>query len=250
VTLLAHAWIIAPVVLLAGALIGATGIGGVLVVPVLTTLGQVPAPQAIAASSLAFLLPALVALGPLRRQPSLALRCWPVLAGALAGAVVGAWLVRWLPAKALMTGVTALVLLAGWRGLRAAPQHAAPGDVTLGPAALAALGLAVGVGSALTGTGGPVLLLPALMLLRQPLLFSVVAAQAVQLPVALSSGVVHALAGRLDWTLAALCGVLLLAGSLAGQRAARRLPVHRLQRGVAVLLLVTGAWFVWLLLAR
>lgn len=248
-TLLVHAWIVAPVVLLAGALIGATGIGGVLVVPVLTTLGQVPAPQAIAASSLAFLLPALVALGPLRQQPALARRCWPVLAGALAGAVVGAWLVRWLPVRVLLGGVTALVLLAGWRGLRAAPEPAASG-ITLRPAALAALGLVVGAASALTGTGGPVLLLPALMLLRQPLLFAVVAAQAVQLPVALSASAVHALAGRLDVTLAGLCGVLLLAGSLAGQRAARRLPVHRLQRGVAVLLLATGAWFAWLLLAR
>jgi len=249
VTLLAHAWIVAPVVLLAGALIGATGIGGVLVVPVLTTLGQVPAPQAIAASSLAFLLPALAALGPLRRQPALAVRCLPVLAGALVGAVAGAWLVRWLPASALMAGVTALVLLAGWRGLRAAP-HAAAGEITLRPPILAVLGLVVGMGSALTGTGGPVLLLPLLMLLRQPLLFAVVAAQAVQLPVALSAGAVHALAGRLDWPLAGLCGVLLLAGSLAGQRMARRLPVHRLQRGVSVLLLVTGVWFAWLLLAR
>ena len=45
---------------------------------------------------------------------------------------------------------------------------------------LAALGVLVGVGSALTGTGGPVLLLPLLMLCRQPLPFAVVAAQAIQ----------------------------------------------------------------------
>ena len=249
VPLLAHAWIVLPVVLLAGALIGATGIGGVLVVPVLTLLGQGPAPQAIAASSLAFLLPALVALGPLRRQPAQARRCVAVLAGALIGAAIGALLVRWLPAQVLMGGLTALVLLAGWRGLRAAP-HMAAGEVTLGSAALAALGLAVGVGSALTGTGGPVLLLPALMLLRQPLLFAVAAAQAVQLPVALAASAVHAAAGRLDWALAALCGVLLLAGALAGQRAARDLPVARLQRAVAALLLGTGAWFAWLLFVR
>ena len=67
---LTSAWIVLPAVLLAGGLIGAVGIGGVLLVPVLTKLGGVPVPQAIAAASLGFALPALVALGPLRRQPA------------------------------------------------------------------------------------------------------------------------------------------------------------------------------------
>ena len=60
---LTSAWIVLPAVLLAGGLIGASGIGGVLLVPVLTKLGGVPLPQAIAAASLGFALPALVALG-------------------------------------------------------------------------------------------------------------------------------------------------------------------------------------------
>ena len=70
--MIAGAWVLLPAVLLAGALIGASGIGGVLLVPLLTRLGAVPLPQAIAASSLAFALPALVSLGPLRRQRALA----------------------------------------------------------------------------------------------------------------------------------------------------------------------------------
>ncbi|HJS05695.1 MAG TPA: sulfite exporter TauE/SafE family protein, partial [Variovorax sp.] len=65
---LASAWIVLPAVLLAGGLIGASGIGGVLLVPVLTKLGEVPLPQAIAAASLGFALPALVALRPLLRE--------------------------------------------------------------------------------------------------------------------------------------------------------------------------------------
>lgn len=246
--LIAHAWIVAPLLLVAGALIGATGIGGVLVVPLLTTLGGIVAPQAIAASSLAFFLPALVALGPLRQRPELARRCVPLLAGALGGAVVGALVVRWLPVQVLLAGVTALVLLAGWRGLRPSAGASAASAPMLGAAPLTALGAVVGLGSALTGTGGPVLLLPLLMLLRQPLVFAVAAAQAVQLPVAISASTVHALAGRLDWRLALMCGLLLMIGSLAGQRAARRLPVAQLQRAVAVLLLATGGWFAVLIL--
>ena len=114
---------------------------------------------------------------------------------------------------------------------------------------LVALGVLVGIGSALTGTGGPVLLLPLLLLCRQRIDFAVVAAQAVQLPVALTSSAVHAAAHRLDWSLAAACGVLMLLGSLAGQRLARGLDRQRLQRLVSGLLLAVGAWFCWLLLA-
>jgi uncharacterized membrane protein YfcA len=115
--------------------------------------------------------------------------------------------------------------------------------------ALLALGTLVGLGSALTGTGGPVLVIPLLMLLRQPVAFAVVAAQAVQFPVALASSTVHAIEGRLDLSLAVLCGGLMLLGSIAGQRAAGELDVRQLQRMVSLLLLAVGAWFAWLLLA-
>ena len=57
------------------------------------------------------------------------------------------------------------------------------------------------------------------------------------------------LAGRLDWSLAAVCGILLLVGSVVGQRAAEGLPALRLRQGVACLLLAVGLWFGWLLLA-
>lgn len=254
---LAAAWIVLPAVLLAGVLIGASGIGGVLLVPVLTRLGGVPAAQAIAASSLAFLLPGLVALAALRRQPALPLRtaALPLLAGGLAGAAAGALLVHWLPARALLAGVTALVLFAGVRGLlggrRPAPGEPAmqPERAPLRPATWLALGLLVGAGSALTGTGGPVLVLPVLMLLRQPLVLAVAAAQAIQLPVALSSSAMHAAAGQLDFPLALLCGAVMMAGAFAGQRLASRLDPQQLQRLVSLLLLGVGAWFCWLLLA-
>ena len=248
--IVASAWIVLPAVLFAGALIGASGIGGVLLVPLLTRLGEVPLSQAIAAASLGFALPALVALGPLRQQPLLLARCGPLLAGALGGAAAGALVLRFLSAGMLMAGVTALVLFAGLRGLLASrAKLAGATHITIGRTAMLALGIAVGLGSALTGTGGPVLLLPLLMLIRQPVGFAVEAAQAVQLPVALASSAVHFAAGRLDLPLAGLCGILLLAGSLAGQRLAAGLDLRQLQRMVSLLLLAVGAWFLWLLLA-
>ncbi len=56
-------------VVLAGWLIGATGIGGVLVVPALTRLGDLAVSQAIAASALGFAFPGAAARGCCAASP-------------------------------------------------------------------------------------------------------------------------------------------------------------------------------------
>ena len=235
-------------VLVAGWLIGATGIGGVLVVPALTVFSGFEPARAIAASGLGFGFPALLALWLLRRQRELARSCMPLVAGALPGALGGALLVHRLEPRLLLLGVAALVLFAGARGLRPSRRAAADARPAPGPAAMFALGLAVGLGSALTGTGGPVLVIPLLMLWRQPLALTMAAAQGVQLPVAAAATAVHAAAGGIDWAAGCLLGVLLLAGSLAGHHMGRRLAAERLQTLVALLLLAVGVWYAWLAL--
>jgi uncharacterized membrane protein YfcA len=230
-------------VLLAGALIGATGIGGVLVVPALAQLGAVPVPQAIAASALAFALPGVAALWWLWRDGTWQWRWAALLAGAVPAAVLGAAAVHRLDARWLFAAVALLAIFSGARGLRRTPAAAPGAPPSTG--ALAGLGAAVGAGSALTGTGGPVLLVPALMLWRQPLPMTVALAQAVQLPLALCAAASHAAAGALDVPFALLLGAVLLAGSLGGRALARHLPVHALQVLVSVLLLAVGGWFGW-----
>jgi uncharacterized membrane protein YfcA len=235
-------------VLLAGALIGATGIGGVLVVPALTQLGGLDLPSSIAAAAIAFAMPGIAAIVWLWRSGAWSPRWFALLAGAVPAAAGGALVVHRVNAGWLFAGVAALALFSGVRGLLQAR-----GETTAGPAAraepgvpaLLALGAVVGFGSALTGTGGPVLLVPALMLWRQPLARTVAAAQAIQLPVALCAGIGHAAAGAIDWRLALLLGVVLLGGSIGGQAAARSLPVRTLQAAVSALLVLVGAWFAW-----
>lgn len=234
----------AAAVLLAGWLIGATGIGGVLVVPVLTLQG-LPPQEAIAASALAFAFPGLAALYWLRRAPGGWSGPVPSLVlSALPGALLGAVLVHRLQPGWLLAGLALLAVASGVRGLRGGGAAAAAPRELPRPAA-AALGGVIGLGSALTGTGGPVLMIPLLMLLRQPLDRSIAAAQAIQLPLALCVSLAHWQAGRLDFALAVTLGLLLLGGSLAGQWAARRISILSLQRGVCLLLLATGLWLGW-----
>ena len=92
----ALAW---AVLLMAGVAIGATSIGGVLVVPVLTLLLGYDLPTAIAAASLAFLITGIYAIasspqgwrGLREGDPAL-------LVFALVGAVLGACVTDWVPA--------------------------------------------------------------------------------------------------------------------------------------------------------
>ena len=222
-------------VLLAGLAIGATSIGGVLVVPVLGTLAQVEPGRAVAAASLGFAFTGAAAwwLGP---RPagggSLALDgC------ALAGAALGALTLAWLPAGGVRLTVGLIALGSGLYALFGRErQRATP----LPAFALVALGLGVGCLSAWSGTGGPVVLLPLLALLGVSAAVGVDAAQRVQLPVALAATAVNFAAGRLDILLGLGIGVLVLTGWAAGRWLARRLPVQRLRQVVALALIATG----------
>ncbi|MGH8847428.1 MAG: TSUP family transporter [Polaromonas sp.] len=235
-------------IVLAGWLIGATGIGGVLVVPALTQLEGLDVQRAIAAAQLAFAFPGAAALWWLRRGPPTSnTGLGALVAGAVPGAVLGATLVHHVEPRWLLAAVAALALVSGLRGLRPAPAAAPPGPALSMPA-MAALGMAVGLGSALTGTGGPVLLVPLLMLWHQPLARTLAAAQAIQLPVALCASAAHWVSSPPDVRLACLLGAILLAGSLTGQWAAQRMNVRGLQQLMCLLLLATGSWFAWLAL--
>lgn len=232
-------------VLLAGGLIGATGIGGVLLVPALTQLEGVALTQAVAASSLAFAFPAVAALWWLRIGPVVgARRLWALAGGAMPGALLGGMSVHHVDAFWLLLALATLALGSAVKGLLPARGVVIEGQ-GFTPTFMAGIGILVGFGSGLTGTGGPVILIPLMMLWRQPFALTIAAAQAIQLPIALSATAGHASAGTQDILLACTLGGILLVGSLLGQRAARGVNTRALQIFVCVLLLLTGSWFAW-----
>lgn len=234
-------------VLLAGLAIGATSIGGVLLVPALTAVAGLPLPAAIAATSVAFLMTGLWTLQLLARQRA----AWPpallpLVAAALVGAVIGASLVPQVPARWVQGWIGALALASGIYGWFTAGRVAVGHRRWPGAAANAALGLLVGAGSALSGTGGPVLLLPLLLLAGLPAAPAVLAALAVQVPIALASVVTHVALGTLgaaQWPLGLAVGALLVAGASLGAVLARRASPAGLRRGTALVLVLTGLWF-------
>jgi hypothetical protein len=205
---------------------------------------QLDVARAVAATSGAFLATGLVTLLDLVRAADArraVRRDAPLHLAAFAGAALGAfavhavpggWVRLWIAALAFASGVHALVGV--WRSRARAPA-AWPGATALG-----CIGLAVGVGSGLSGTGGPILLLPVLLLLRQDLARSVPAALVLQVPVALAATGVHVALGRLDVPLALAIAAGLAAGVWLGRRIARRADATKLRVATGLVLIATG----------
>ena len=263
----------AAVLLFSGVAIGATGIGGVLVVPMLGVALSLPIKVAIHATMAAYVVTGLVQTSLWACKGSLAGRDAAVLCLASMPASLLAGLALPGTPAPLLTLLTALLASASGVDslLKARRQHqqtppsagAASSVKLLSPAekqiagagggsaarqgdidrcSQAALGGIVGFGSAVTGTGGPFLLLPLLFLYRPqlPVLRCVGLAQALPLPIALSATAANAWFAEVD-----LCIAAQLAGCIApavpvGVWLAHRMDTHRLRVVVSTLLVGIG----------
>ena len=224
-----------------GLLIGCVGIGGVILVPCLSMAG-VSVHAAIAASLFSFIFSGLMATWMYARAGSIqwSEAIW-LCAGAMPGAFAGALLAARLNGDVLLLLVGAAVLFTGVRSLlRGRAEGAGVGRI---PSAgmLLATGAAVGIGSAMTGTGGPLLLIPLLIWLRVPVLVAVGFGQAIQVPIAVMATIGYVATGHLDLTLGLWLSVGVIAGTALGARVAHALPTAALTRLVALVLLAVGA---------
>ena len=224
--------------LVSGLLIGCVGIGGVLLVPVLTLAG-VDVHAAIAASMFSFIFSGLIGVWLYQRKGSIAWgsAAW-LCAGATPGALAGALLASRLSGTILLVFVGATVVFSGARSLLGGPP---PTDGrALPPSGLLLIGVVVGVLSSLTGTGGPVLLVPVLLWLKIPVLTAVGLSQAIQVPIATLASVGNFWSGHLDLELGLVLGLGVAIGSGVGARIAHAVPTLLLGRLVAIVLVLVG----------
>jgi len=104
------------------------------------------------------------------------------------------------------------------------------------------IGAATGFGSALSGTGGPLILVPLLIWLRFPTLVAIGLAQAIQLPIASLATAANIQTGGLDIRLGLLLAFGISFGTLIGSSFAHALPRQVLRNIVAILLTIVGAF--------
>ena len=228
--------------LAAGTLIGMTGIGGVLLVPVLTEVGAMPADRAIGTSTAAFLLGGVAAAVMHLRHVAPAPRIMvPLCIAAIVGALTGAATIDYLTPQIVRWFISFLALFSGAFALVAPLLQKRFRDPR--PWEMVVLGVLVGYGSAISGTGGPALLVPLLLILRTEIRLAVALGLLVQIPITLSATVINAHAGRIDYPLAMLLAMLVLVGTLAGGRLARYFSGRTLTLCVAVTLMGLGVWY-------
>ncbi len=106
------------------------------------------------------------------------------------------------------------------------------------------IGLGVGFGSSLTGTGGPVLLVPILLLLQFVPLIAVGISQAIQIPIAIFATIGFILYGEINFSLGLTLGIVQSLGVIFGGKIAHNLPQKRLSKVVAITLLGVGIFMI------
>lgn len=231
--------------LVIGALIGSIGIGGILLSPFLIGVVGLDVRDAITISSGSFIATGAAALVMLARaERSHFVRGWPLVIATLPGAFVGALALGHAPKRLSLAMLAALLVATGVRVLaqRATAKREQVMRAT-SRRADCAVGAFGGFVSALTGTGGPMVLVPIELWRGVPLLAAVAIGQVAQLPIAATATLGNVLAGGVDLVAASAIGVALVPGVFAGRRLATVLPLAWLTRALAVLLIALGAWF-------
>ena len=228
-------------VLVIGMMIGSIGIGGVLQVPVLHFLGGVPIHAVIPACMLAYLLPGIVGGLVYHRHGSLhGPSARQVCLGAVPGALLGAWLLPHAPGLILETLIALLILFSGVDALVRRGRGPGDGD-GLGATGYVAAGFFTGTICALTGAGGPLVLVPVLVWFRVPVRVVVGLGQVIQIPISLMATGWNLHKGIVDLELGLWLTAVLSVGVLAGGWAAHRLAESKLKMAVALLLTLVGA---------
>lgn len=231
--------------LISGLLIGCIGIGGVILVPALHYLGGIPIHVAIGAAMMAYLITGVIGTMVFGNKQSIRWEMAPWLwAGAMPASLAGAWAANATPGLVLELAIGALTAVSGVHALTRSSGEAtgesANGQRVFGSATLAIVGAVTGFASSLTGTGGPLVLIPIMMWLGSPVLTAIGLAQAIQLPIAVTATAGNYAAGTLDMALGAVLGVGLALGSWGGAHLAHALPRAILFRIVAVVLVLVG----------
>lgn len=229
------------VAIIVGVLIGAIGIGGVLLVPMLTYALGFGIHVAIATAMFSYLFSGVVGAIEYSRRGSIQwnMGLWLCLGG-MPGAYLGA-LATWQTPGAVLEGIIGmLVFLSGLQALR--PQAENTGaENFLSPVFLLVIGVVTGFASSITGTGGPLILVPLLIWLKVPVLTAVGLSQIIQIPIALLATGGNLAFGHIEFGLGLGIAVMLAAGVIVGARVAHHVSRDTLKRFIAFALLLVGA---------
>jgi uncharacterized membrane protein YfcA len=227
-----------------GTLIGAVGIGGILLIPALTAFAGLSIHAAMATALFTFAFTGVTGTVMFQRRGSID---WvvtrPVLLGATFFAFIGAWVNSLTGPGALAIILAGVIIFAGvytlatWHGI---PQPAFAGRTHAQSLLLLALGAIAGFGSGLTGVGGPALSVPLMVLCGFPALTSIGTSQVIQIVAAVSGTFGNLKYGTIDLSVAATVTLLEILGVFLGARIVHAVNADLLRKFVAILCVAVG----------
>jgi len=229
-----------------GFLCGCCGIGGFLLIPALVYGVGLDVHTAMGTALFSFIFTGLASVWLYQRHGSIdwsvsLLLCF----GGFPGGFLGAMHKSLISAPYLNLTLAAIIIFAGCNNIRSVGQGfrlSMPETRQTRLLVLSCIGAAVGYLAGLTGAGGPVLSIPALMLLGFPPLTAIGASYAVQVAGAVSGSIGNAMYGFLDLRTGLWVSVVQIIGVAAGAYAAHRLPTARLRFLLALLCIVAGSY--------
>jgi len=227
-----------------GVLIGAVGVGGILLIPALNLLSGLVIHEAMATALFSFIFTGIVGTWLFQRRGSIDWNITvPVCLGAALFGFLGAWANSKVDARVLSLILSSLIAFAGIYTLssggsvRQAPLRDRP---RMRQALLAGIGAVAGFGSGLTGVGGPALSVPIMVLFGFSPLTAIGASQVIQILAAVSGTVGNLHYGSIDFTLAAWVTLFEIIGVQLGVRIVHAVDDQSLRRFVGVLCILVG----------
>ncbi|HVT29046.1 MAG TPA: sulfite exporter TauE/SafE family protein, partial [Lacipirellulaceae bacterium] len=147
-----------------------------------------------------------------------------------------------MPAGKIQLIIAVLAVVSGANSIYRS-NRLGPAVRSLGPWTLLAVGMGTGFLSALTGSSGPMVLLPILLWMSLGAVEAVGLAQVVQIPVGLFATAGNLAFGRVDLALAVLVGGPMVVGSILGAIMAHRVSAGTLKIGASLVLISAGAYY-------
>ncbi len=232
--------------LVIGVFIGMVGVGGILLIPALSEFAGLSTHVSMATALFSFFFTGVAGTLLYQRYGSIDWHVTiPVCLGSVLFAYLGALVNSRADALLLRQILSSLIIFSGayilcpWRRTRDMKydRHSKIQKILL-----FGIGAVVGFASGLTGTGGPVLSVPIMMVCGFSPLACIATSQVIQIAVGFSGTVGNLLHGVIDFPVGLSITVLELTGVLIGVRLAHRAKAQQLRSCVALACILVGAF--------
>lgn len=228
-----------------GILIGATGVGGVLLIPVLSYCTSLNIHEAMGTALFSFLFTGVIATAIYQRHGSIDWKiAIPVCLGSAITSYLGAFFNAFANANVLYAILGMIIILSSLYTMR--PTPTASFTSAMGQRQrlylLLGIGCAVGFLSGLTGIGGGLVSIPVMLTLGFPTFATIGTGQVLQGIVALFGSASNVKNNFVDFSLVWWVTFVEVLGVFVGVKVAHVLPISLLKKGVSLFCLLMGLY--------